>query len=299
MTTTPDDHTSSNRFIESELNRKLCLIGDQMVADVITIVAPMHVPVDDLIRDQIEDIKNKNDKLLVILETYGGSIEAAERIADLFRHHYASPKEVFFLIPNYAMSAGTVLVMSGDKIFMDYYSILGPIDPQVKSRSKGDIYVPALGYLEKYNDFVKRSQAGKLTALEIAFFVQKFDPAELHQFEQARDLSIDLLKKWLVTYKFKNWITTAGRGKVVTQKMKEDRASEIAKKLNNMAMWKSHGRGLSREVIMKELNLIVEDFGSDQELNSRVRSYYRLLQDYMIRIGSSVVIQTKDRYLGV
>jgi ClpP class serine protease len=52
------------------------------------------------------------------------------------------------------MSAGTVLVMCGDNIYMDYFSVLGPIDPQVKRRSKGNVYVPALGYLEKYNELV-------------------------------------------------------------------------------------------------------------------------------------------------
>ena len=191
--TANEDHTSSNRFIEGELNRKLDLITTEMNADVITVVAPMHAPLDDLIRDHIEDIKQKKDALVVMLETDGGSIETVERIADLFRYHYQSPKEVIFLIPNYAMSAGTVLVMSGDRIYMDYYSVLGPIDPQVKSRSKGDVWVPALGYLSKYDEFVNKSAKGKLTALEIAFFVQKFDPAELHQFEQARDLSVDLL----------------------------------------------------------------------------------------------------------
>ena len=46
------------------------------------------------------------------------------------------------------MSAGTILCMSGDKIFMDYASILGPIDPQVPTPDTGD-YVPALGYLDK------------------------------------------------------------------------------------------------------------------------------------------------------
>ena len=34
--------------------------------------------------------------------------------------------------------------MSGDAIFMDYFSVLGPIDPQLP---KGDTMVPALGYL--------------------------------------------------------------------------------------------------------------------------------------------------------
>ncbi|MFP3387009.1 hypothetical protein, partial [Tritonibacter sp. SIMBA_163] len=49
-----------------------------------------------LIRDYIEDIQGKREKLLVIIETNGGSIETAERIADVFRYHY--PGEVNFLV---------------------------------------------------------------------------------------------------------------------------------------------------------------------------------------------------------
>jgi ClpP class serine protease len=46
----------------------------------------------------------------------------------VIRKHY---KTVNFVVPDYAMSAGTIFCMSGDKIFMDYASALGPIDPQV------------------------------------------------------------------------------------------------------------------------------------------------------------------------
>jgi ClpP class serine protease len=82
---------------------------------------------------------------MVILEPGGGHITVAERMASIFRHHYS---RVEFTVPTYAMSAGTVLVMSGNAIHMDYASFLGPIDPQV--RGKKEQWVPALGYLEYF-----------------------------------------------------------------------------------------------------------------------------------------------------
>lgn len=293
------EFTSSDKHIESELDKKLEAIGKHLHADVLTIIASMAPVLDDVVRDHIEGIIDKKENLLIILETYGGSIETVERIADLFRHHYPSPKEVWFLIPNFAMSAGTVLAMSGDKIYMDYYSILGPIDPQVRSRSKGDIWVPALGYLEKYNEFIEKSENGTLSSAEIAFFVNKFDPAELHQYEQARNLSIELLKKWLVNYKFKSWSKTETRGISVTPTMREERASEVAEVLNNVSRWKSHSRGLSMQVISNELKLQVDDFGVDQELNSRIRTYYKLLKDYMMKRSYSLMIHSYGNVLGV
>lgn len=285
---------STQRYVQDELTRRLCGIGDVLNCDVLTCVHPIGPPFDDLIRDVIEDINPRREKLLVILETNGGSIETAERIADVFRRHY--PLEVSFLIPNFAMSAGTVLVMSGDNIYMDYYSIMGPIDPQIRNR-EGTGFVPALGYLEKYDQLVKKSKRGGLSQAELAFFIQKFDPAELHRFEQARDHSVDLLKKWLVKYKFKNWTKTKTRGLRVTDRMRERRAAEIASKLNDTRKWRSHGRGLSMEVVEKELNLIVENFGAQRELNAKVRAYYRLLQDYLVGRNHFGALHSRQKFL--
>lgn len=296
-TTPAEDFASTSLFIESELNRKLDALGTELGGDMLSLIAPMRQPVDDFVRDAIEDISPRSDKLFVLLETVGGSIEVVERIADVIRYHY--PGEVGFLVPNFAMSAGTVLVMCGDRILMDYYSVLGPIDPQVRSRTKPDLFVPALGYLEKYNELIDKSREGALSGAEIAFLIEKFDPAELHQFEMAKQLSIDLLQSWLVQYKFKGWEKTRTSGQEVTRKMKEDRAAEIAGKLNNTGKWKVHSRGLSMKVIENDLNLIVEDFGKSPDLNKKLRAYYRLLQDYMISSRQTWVIHTRGRYLGI
>jgi hypothetical protein len=112
------------------------------------------------------------------------------------RHHYG---EVIFTVPNIAMSAGTVFVMSGDRILMDYLSRLGPIDPQIE---KDDKLVHALSYLNQFERLNLKAQNGQLTTAEYAL-LSKLDLGELHQFEQARDL----LVSWLSKYKFKDWLT--------------------------------------------------------------------------------------------
>ncbi|GHC79259.1 hypothetical protein GCM10010136_31670 [Limoniibacter endophyticus] len=241
----------------------------------------------------MDDLKDKRDNLLVLLETEGGSIETAERIVTILRHHYSG--EISFIIPNHAMSAGTILVMSGDRILMDYYSILGPIDPQIQNRN-GD-WVPGLGYLEKYNQIIAKSKRGELSHAELAFLLDKFDPAHLHWLEQAREHSVDLLKEWLVNFKFKNWNVTKDRQLTVTQEMRVSRAEEIANALNETTRWRSHGRGLSIMTVRNDLKLEVEDFGSDadlSDLNKKVSGYYRLLKDYMGRRGWQYAVQTRD-----
>ena len=115
-------------------------------ADVIGFVGTLWLGVDDLIRNAVEEKQAETphrDKLVIILTTGGGLIEVVHRIVDTMRHHY---DVVEFVVPNYAFSAGTVLVLSGDAIHMNYYSRLGPIDPQQESGTSGRL-VPALGYL--------------------------------------------------------------------------------------------------------------------------------------------------------
>ena len=79
----------------------------------------------------IQDILRESDKKKIdfYIETPGGSGEAAEEIAKFLRKKF---DEVTFVIAAEAKSAGTILVLSGDNIYMTDTGSLGPIDAQVK-----------------------------------------------------------------------------------------------------------------------------------------------------------------------
>ena len=107
--------------------------------------------------------------------------------------------------------------------------------------------------------------------------------SELYQYEQQRELSISLLKEWLAKYKFKDWKKTRTRGRRVTAAMKKSRAAEIARKLSDTQRWHSHGYGISKDVLDKDLNVIIDDFGKHSDLCAKIRSYHDLLSDYMVK----------------
>ena len=283
---------SSNDVVEDLLKQRIKALETELQADAISYCGPITFTIDDLIRDAVEKLTPKRDRIAMVLETEGGYIEVAERIARVLRHHYHF---VEFIVPNYAMSAGTVLVMSGDVIRMDYYSILGPIDPQVQ-RAGSRAWVPALGYLEKYDALVKKSQKGKLSSAELTFLIEKFDPAELFRYEHERDLSITLLKEWLVNHKFKNWQTTETRHRTVTPQMREKRAGEIAAALNKPSVWHTHSRGISMQVLRDKLGLRIDDFGQNPGHNAAIKAYDSLLKDYMMRLRRTVAVHTRDVY---
>lgn len=220
----------------------------------------------------------------------GGSIEVAERIVNVSRHYY--PDDVAFVVPDVALSAGTVLAMSGDAILMDHFSCLGPIDPQIEREGK---LVPALSYLEQFERLVTKSAQGQLTTAELAL-LSKLDLAELHYFEQAKNLTIDLLVAWLARYKFKNWAATETRQIPVTPEMREYRAREIAEALNNHQRWRVHGRGIPMKTLTQHLNLQIDDFGSRPRLAVAIKGYFEYVVNCMSKEGFTSFV-TSRKYL--
>lgn len=286
---------NANEFIEKQLDGCIETLENITKSDVLSFNGPLFIGVDDIIRNLVEakcQADPKRGRLTTILTTSGGYIEVVHRIVDTIRNHY---RYVDFVIPNYAYSAGTVFAMSGDAIYMDYYSRLGPIDPQIETSSGRQ--VSALGYLEQYGRLVKKAQDQSITIPEIQLMINGFDQGELYKFEQERELSITLLEEWLVKYKFENWKKTKTRGIKVTQKMRKTRASQIATKLNDTKKWHTHGHGISKSVLEKDLKLIIDDFSQTPALNGSVKNYHNLLTDYMSKRGTSGVIHVAGTYV--
>jgi len=72
-----------------------------------------------------------------------------------------------------------------------------------------------------------------------------------------------------------------------------ERAEEIAKKLSDNNLWKSHSRPINIETLKSELRLEIEDYSEEKELRQDIRSYYDLLSDYVKRTQSTIFIHTR------
>lgn len=262
-------------------------LSKQFDADVIFIKSGMGAPLDSLFRIEVELIKAQTgkgkgkDRLCILLETGGGYIETVKRLVDVMRRHY---KHVSFVIPDYAYSAGTVLALSGDEIFMDYYSILGPIDPQVPDETGGTL-LPGAGYLAKFKELVEeinkaRIKDAKAKQAELSYLIKRFEPAKLFHIEQAIEHGQALIEEWLPKYKFKSWTQTSS-GKKVTPTMRKNRAKDVAKVLGDASKWHSHGRGISMQELQQEdIKLQIQDFGKDKALSELIRNYHGLAVDF-------------------
>jgi hypothetical protein len=271
-----------DQTIVQVVNESARELEDELKSDVVFYHGPIHPGLFRQFRNFIEDVKAASKRsenvVSVVLRTPGGAAETVERLVDVLRHHYAT---LNFIVPDHAMSAGTIFCMAGDRIYMDYSSALGPIDPQVMTPD-GSGYLPAMGYLDKVEELTNKAS---LSPADVVL-LRGIDLGKLALFEQATNLSIDLLKKWLVEYKFKNWTKhrTTDPGTKVTEEQKVARAEEIATDLSDHKKWRSHGRALNVSRL-QELRLDIDDYSSNIALRDKIRRYNDLLTSHIDRLN--------------
>lgn len=270
------------------LSDKLNSLEKHLQGDVIVYYGEIFDSVEVQMKEIVEDLQteeNPNNTCYIILTTPGGSLNPVNRMVTLLRHFY---NEVNFIIPNYAYSAGTIFCMSGDNIYMNYFSALGPIDPQVQN--KDGKLVAALGYLDKINELLAKAQNNTISQAEF-LILKDFDLAELRAYEQAKELAVDLIQQWLVKYKFKDW-NQHSNGKNVTEYEKKVRANQIAMMLSDNNKWKSHDRAISMAEL-QDMSLKIIDYDTDTALSKKIGDYNILLNDYVTKYQARVFVHTR------
>jgi hypothetical protein len=226
-----------------------------------------------IIHDLLKD--KPHGKLDVFLETLGGSGEVAEEIVEFIHRKFSL---ISFIISGQAKSAGTILALSGNEIYMTETGSLGPIDAQVKvGRSRFSAY----DYIEWVEG--KRKEAaeiGKLNPFD-AVMIAQITPGELKGISHSLEYAKDLVIEWLPRYKFQNWHKTEERGITVTPEMKKTQANKIARELINHARWRSHGRSIKiRDLHDLGLKINrIEDNPQLSEIVFRIQTVIRLLFD--------------------
>jgi len=187
----------------------------------------------------------------LVLHTPGGEIAATEQIINYL---HACFKEITVIVPQMAMSAGSIISVSCDEIIMGKQSCLGPFDPQLN----GFACQSVLREFEKAKDDVKKHpEAMGLWQV----IINKYTPTFLDSCEQAIALTDELAEKYL------------------SKKFPDKKVLETIKKaFNNNSESKIHSRHYSKEKL-KNLGLNIKSLEEDQTLQDLVLSLHHC---YMI-----------------
>ncbi|CDO03085.1 Serine dehydrogenase proteinase [Oceanobacillus picturae] len=248
--------------------------------------APISILYEDLapFNDQLSNLNGKAVDL--ILETPGGSGEVAEDIVKTLRNKYDN---VSVIIPGWAKSAGTIIAMASDDILMDTTSALGPIDAQLTWQGKTFSADALLKGFEKIKREVDEKQFLNQAYIPI---LQGISPGELESAQNSLDFAKDLVRDWLISYKFKDWNVHSSTGEEVTSEEKRVRANEIATELCNHEKWKTHGKSL-RIKDLEEMGLKINNYEDNNDLNDAI-SRYKALLNMSFDTNIFKVIETSD-----
>lgn len=209
----------------------------------------------------------KDKGLDLILHTPGGDITATEKIIDYL--HSIFDGNIRAIVPQMAMSAGSMISVSCKSIIMGKQSCLGPFDPQFNG-------VPCQSVLKEF-DKAKEDVRNNRNSLGLwQTIISKYNPIFLWSCQQAVELADELADNILKKIKDKQKI------------------AKIKKTFGDNADSKTHSRHISKEKC-KEAGLDVIDLESDQELQDLVLSLHHC---YMITFEKTIITKIVENNCG-
>lgn len=210
----------------------------------------------------------------LILHTPGGDTAATESLVNYIRAMFGN--DVRAIIPQLAMSAGTMIACSCKEIIMGKQSNLGPIDPQFGG-------IPAYGVLSEFNKAVDevKLDSQKLPLWQV--IISKYHPTFIGECENAIMMSSQMVLNWLQTGMFKY------------DPNKESISEHIVNELNNHTDTMSHARHIHIEEC-KIMGLKVTDMESDQDLQDLILTIHH---SYMHTFANSNALKIVENQEGI
>jgi len=215
------------------------------------------VEVNDADKNGFMTVIHKLDRskgLDLLLHTPGGETAATESLVDYLRSMFG--KDIRAIVPQLALSAGTMIACACKEILMGKQSSLGPIDPLYRG-------VPAHGVKEEFkraHDEIKKDHT-KIPIWQPV--LAKYTPAFVGECEKAIEWANEMVKDWLLSGMF------AGR----MTKTKISKVNKIVKELGDHALSKSHARHLSYKRC-RDIGLKIQSLEENQDLQDGVLSVH-------------------------
>lgn len=215
---------------------------------------------------------NKLDRKLgldLVLHTPGGDAGATESLVDYLRSMFGT--NIRAIVPQLAMSAGTMISLACKEIVMGKHSSLGPIDPQIGG-------VPAHGLLEEALQALDEVQKAPHTAPLYQMLFAKYSPTMLGEAKKAIDWSNQLVTEWLRTGMFSDDPTTA-----------QARTDKVTSGLGDHALTLSHARHISFRMA-SDMGIKVVALEDDPQLQEAVLSvHHATIQTFSATAATKII----------
>jgi len=208
----------------------------------------------------------------LILHTPGGDSAATESLVDYL--HSIFGYDIRAIVPQLAMSAGTMIACACKEIIMGLHSSLGPVDPQIMG-------LPAHGVVEEFNRAIEEVKQDPSRVPIWQPIIAKYNPAFIGECEKAIAWSSEMVTTWLTGGMFSG------------QQNPKETASKVVKELTDHALTKSHARHFSYQKC-KDMGLEVKLLEDNPDLQDAVLSVHHACIHTLASTGAYKIIENQS-----
>ena len=197
------------------------------------------------LEEKLPDYKNK--KVYFLVNSIGGNLSSAYKIARAIRSAF---KDITVFVPHYALSGGTMLALTGNKIVMGMMSQLSPLDVQLFYNDRQTVSVNSMLKAQDRLNEIFRISAREELPYPYQHLAESLDPVLLEEWAGIQDEGRTYLKEIL---------EMSGYG---------DKVDDVANTL--VFMFPTHGFVIHSDHA-RTLGLKIEESAADQEAWNKMR----------------------------
>lgn len=217
---------------------------------------------------------DRSKGLDLLLHTPGGDIAAAESLVSYLRAMFGT--DIRAIVPQLAMSAGTMISCACREIVMGLHSSLGPIDPQLGG-------LPAHGVVEEFQKAAKEISDDPKQIPVWQPIIGKYHPTLIGECQKAIRWSEEMVEEWL----------TSGMFDGKTKPGPAARAKKVRKELGDHALTLSHARHIDYAKA-KEIGLNVTALEADDDLQDAILTVHHLCVQTLADTKVVKLIENQD-----
>lgn len=196
---------------------------------------------------------DRSKGLDLILHTPGGDIAATESLVTYLRQLFGT--DIRAIVPQIAMSAGTMIACACKEIIMGKQSNLGPIDPQLNG-------VPAQAVIDEFQEAIRQVQANPAAIPVWQAIIGKYHPTFIGECGRSIVMSKAMVEKWLTDGMFNDG-----------QPDPDGRANKAVTRLSDHEDTKTHARHIHMDDCVA-MGLKVSPLEGDPDLQELVLSVH-------------------------
>lgn len=215
---------------------------------------------------------DRNLGLDLILHTPGGGIAATQSIVNYLQRMFG--KNIRAIVPQIAMSAGTVMACCCKEIWMGKQSSLGPIDPQLRG-------IPAHGVIQEFKRAIREVRRDASRIVIWQQIIGQYRPTFLGQCENALKWSNSFVEQQLADGMFEGLPD------------RKKKAKSVTKALSDYPKNKSHDRHFDIDDCEK-MGLVIKRLEGDAIMQDLVLTVHHCYMNMLMNTPAFKIIENQN-----